>query len=99
MSNEEATQILQHAAAYIFCTRIIRGSGKTMRGTIESWQSMSTLHGCVNEIRAERAARRDRAEQQAGEQLALAASAFWSKPLKPMQRAALVQMPMMVRSA
>jgi len=91
MSNQEATQKLQHAADYIFLTRVIQGSGKTMRGTAEAWQAMSTLHGCRNAIQLEHAVK------QPGSRFEM--SAFLAERPKMVHRAVLVQIPMMARSA
>lgn len=105
MSKLDATQKLQHAADYIFLTRVIQGSGKTMRGTAEAWQTMSTLHGCRNAIQAEHRvlARSNRAKRikDVGEQpgSAFDTSFFWTERPKQVHRAALVQVPMMARSA
>jgi len=104
MTNEQAIQSLQHAADYLFFTRVIQGSGKTMRGTAEAWQAMSTLHGCRNAIQAEPGARAQRdgsRETDIGEQggSVLEMAPFAVGRPKLAHRAALVQIPMMARSA
>jgi len=104
MTSEQAIQSLQHAADYIFFTRVIQGSGKTMRGTAEAWQAMSTLHGLRNVIQAEPGARAQRdgfrktdIGEQRGSVLEMAPFAVGRPKLA--HRAALVQIPMLARSA
>ena len=53
MSSTEAIRTLQHASEYIFCTRILNGTQKRMRGTAELWQAMATLHECRSSLEIE----------------------------------------------
>ena len=53
MSIDEGIRILRHAADYIFFTRVIRGSQKTMCGSPEAWQALAALHACSNALERE----------------------------------------------
>jgi len=50
MTSIDAIRILQHASFYIFSTRVVGGPGKTMRGTVDVWQTMAMLDQCRNAL-------------------------------------------------
>src|SRR5205823_6483377 len=50
MTNNDAIRILQHAAFYIFSSRVVGGPGRRMRGTVDLWQAMATLDRCRREL-------------------------------------------------
>lgn len=50
MTSTDAMRILQHASFYIFSTRVVGGPGKTMRGSVDVWQSMVMLDQCRREL-------------------------------------------------
>lgn len=50
MTSTDAMRILQHASFYIFSTRVVGGPGKTMRGSVDVWQSMAMLDQCRREL-------------------------------------------------
>ena len=50
MTNNDAVRTLQHAAFYIFSSRVVGGPGRRMRGTLDVWQAMATLDQCRREL-------------------------------------------------